>query len=89
MTLIVVRNTCEYPRLGVAASRKLGVAVHRNRAKRLFRELARQVRRQLTPGRDLLVFPRHGALAATHQALRDAWLTALRQQALVHSSDEG
>ena len=86
--LVSCRSDLSHARVGVIVGKRLGGAVTRNRAKRVFRELARQVRRQLTPGRDLLVFPRHGALVATHQALRDAWLTALRQQALVRSSDE-
>ncbi len=86
--LLSCRSDLPHARVGVIVGKRLGGAVTRNRAKRVFRELARQVRRQLTPGRDLLVFPRHGALAATHQALGDTWLTALRQQSLVRSSDE-
>jgi hypothetical protein len=42
----------------------------------------------LTPGRDLLVFPRHGALEAAPLALREAWMAALRQQALVGAPEE-
>lgn len=77
-----------HARVGVIAGKRLGGAVARNRAKRLFRELARQVRGRLTPGRDLLVFPRQGALHATPAALREAWLAALERQQLVRVPDE-
>ncbi|SRR5579872_4465998 len=83
--LVSCRSDMPHARVGVIVGKRLGGAVSRNRAKRLFRELARQVRGQLTPGYDLLVFPRHGALNVKPLALREAWLTALHQQALVRS----
>ncbi len=86
--LVSCRSDIPHARVGVIVGKRLGGAVTRNRAKRLFRELARQVRGQLTPGRDLLIFPRHGALEAAPPALREAWLTALHQQALVRTSEE-
>jgi ribonuclease P protein component len=86
--LVSCRSDLPYARVGVIVGKRLGGAVVRNRAKRVFRELARQVRRQLTPGRDLLVFPRHGALEAAPPVLREAWLTALRRQALVRGEEE-
>lgn len=85
--LVSCRSDVPHARVGIIVGKRLGGAVVRNRAKRIFRELARQVRRQLAPG-ELLVFPRRGALTIRHQALRSAWLTALRQQALVRSLDE-
>jgi hypothetical protein len=42
----------------------------------------------LTPGRDLLVFPRHGALDTAPIPLREAWLTALHKQGLVSGQEE-
>lgn len=46
-------------RLGVTASRRVGNAVQRNRAKRLSREAFRCVRSQLPAGLDLVVIVRH------------------------------
>lgn len=86
--LVSSRSDLPHARVGVIVGKRLGGAVVRNRAKRRFRELARQVRRQLTPGRDLLIFPRHGALEASPPVLRDAWMAALRQQALVRDPEE-
>lgn len=46
------------PRLGIVASRKVGTAVVRNRAKRLVREAFRTVRDLFAPGIDLVVIVR-------------------------------
>ena len=68
MTVIVVPNSCTYPRLGVAASRKLGGAVRRNRVKRLVRELFRCHKAgpafDTQPGLDVVIVPRREMLDA-------------------------
>lgn len=46
-------------RLGVTATKKLGNAVQRNRAKRLVREAFRRVRTQMPVGYDYVVVARH------------------------------
>ena len=56
MSLFVVENGGQIPRLGVAATRKMGAAVIRNRAKRLARELFR--RHKLDAGLDVIIVPR-------------------------------
>jgi ribonuclease P protein component len=56
MTLFLLRNGSTVSRLGIAATRKLGGAVQRNRAKRLAREIFR--RHKPPPGLDLVVIPR-------------------------------
>ena len=56
MTLFLLRNGSSVSRLGIAATRKLGGAVQRNRAKRLAREIFR--RHKPPPGLDLVVIPR-------------------------------
>lgn len=86
--LVSCRSETPHARVGVIVGKRLGGAVARNRAKRIFRELARQSRGDLVPGRDLLVFPKHGVLTIGHQALKDMWLTALRQQTLVRTMDK-
>ena len=48
-------NALGYSRLGVTATRKLGGAVQRNRAKRLLREIFRRNRLSLKPPVDLVV----------------------------------
>jgi ribonuclease P protein component len=56
MTIFLLRTGRPISRFGVAATRKLGGAVVRNRAKRLAREIYR--RHKPGPGLDLVVVPR-------------------------------
>src|SRR5688572_2944707 len=83
MTVIVVPNSFEYPRLGVAASRKLGAAVSRNRAKRLARELFRCSKDapafDAQPGLDVVIVPRREMLDAPFSALQADYAKALEQ----------
>ena len=62
-TLFILPNTRPVGRLGVAATKKLGGAVRRNRAKRLIREVFRQ--NKLAPGFDVVVVPKRELLDAT------------------------
>ena len=70
-------------RIGIIVGKRLGAAVTRNRAKRLFRELSRKVRPQLVAGRDMIVFPRREALGISFQKLWDAWVAALNHEGLL------
>ena len=59
-TLFILPNSLSVARLGIAATRKLGSAVERNRAKRLVRETFR--RNKPAPGVDVVVVPRRELL---------------------------
>ena len=67
MTLFVLANGTGTPRLGVAATRKIGGAVQRNRAKRLAREVFR--RHKPAGGHDVVIVPRREMLDASFQHL--------------------
>ena len=60
-------------RLGVTASRRVGNAVQRNRAKRLSREAFRCVRGQLPAGLDLVVIVRQGLGSCTLADVVSEW----------------
>ena len=62
MTVFVLSRSGSSTRLGIAATRKLGGAVVRNRAKRLIREIFR--RHTHPPGFDIVVIPRAALLDA-------------------------
>ena len=67
MTIFIGSNGTTEPRLGIAATRKIGSAVVRNRAKRLARELFRQ--HKPPGGLDIVVIPRREMLDAPYVTL--------------------
>lgn len=66
-------------RLGVVASRKVGNAVVRNRAKRVFREIFRQNQSALPAQCDVLVIIRKGFMDASRQALEAQFADVVRR----------
>lgn len=59
------QNNKPFTKLGITASRHYGIAVERNRFKRIVREAFRLSRLQLQSGFDLNIKPRHAARKAT------------------------
>ena len=62
-TIFVLRNDQDCCRLGIAATKKLGGAVQRNRAKRLIREVFR--RNKIAKGLDIVIIPKRELLDAS------------------------
>ena len=75
MTLFVVRTSSAHARTGVAATRKLGSAVTRNRAKRIAREMLR--RHKAEPGTDVVLVPRREMLDADITRIEADYLALL------------
>jgi ribonuclease P protein component len=76
-TLFVLPNPYSNCRLGIAATKKLGGAVLRNRAKRLIREAFR--RNRIGAGLDIVVIPRVGMLKAAFADIQADYVSALRR----------
>ena len=62
-TLFILPNKLDVGRLGIAATKKLGGAVQRNRAKRLIREVFRH--NKIASGFDVVVVPKRDLLQAS------------------------
>ena len=75
MTIFLLENDRSRPRLGIAATRKFGSAVQRNRAKRLVREVFRHHKPRA--GLDIVVIPRREMLEADYRQVEADYLSVL------------
>lgn len=78
MTVFVQTNSLGRARLGIAATRKLGSAVIRNRAKRLVREVFR--RNKPPGGLDIVVIPRREMIEADYAHVEAEFLSILTRR---------
>ena len=82
LTVLALPNSLDRDRLGVIASRRLGGAIDRNRAKRRLREIFRQQEPDCAVARglrslDFVVIPRRELVSAPFSAVRTDFLNAL------------
>ena len=86
--VVICRTDMNGSRVGIVVGKRFGGAVSRNRAKRLFRELTRQLRGQLIPGHALIVFPKRDSIAQPFAVLKEVWLSALQRQRLLRMYED-
>ena len=77
-TVFVLANKGGVGRLGIAATKKLGGSVQRNRAKRLIREVFR--RNKIADGFDVVVIPKRELLDASLSILEADYRTLLARR---------
>ena len=82
MTVFLLENDKNRPRLGIAATRKFGSAVQRNRAKRFVREAFRRHKPQAAL--DIVVIPRREMLQADYRQVEADYLSVLERRGRKH-----
>lgn len=65
-TFFLLKNGLDHARLGIAATRKLGGAVIRNRVKRIVRDVFR--RNKIAPGYDVVIVPNRRLLESSQSS---------------------
>ena len=80
-TLLMAASTTGTTRLGIVASRKLGDAVRRNRAKRLIRDIFRRTGALPSRAVDVVVIPRREVFDASYSSLASDFRGALERGA--------
>lgn len=80
-------NMLDYSRVGIAASRRVGNAVGRNRARRLLREAVRQLYTRISAGWDIVLVARSGLLDAGEVQVSAALRSVMERAGLLTSLD--
>jgi ribonuclease P protein component len=77
LVVYVKKNRLKTIRLGITASKKIGKAVARNRARRVIREAYRLCEKSVPKGMDVVIVARAKATAAPMQAVQKSLQSAL------------
>ena len=87
VVLIVQPSDQPHLRVGVTAGKTVGLAVRRNRAKRLLRTAMQSLVPDLAPGSDILLIARQPLTQSTLDQARAALQALLRRAGLLASPD--
>lgn len=83
MVLLVAHNNLDYSRFAVAAGRRVGNAVERNRAKRRLRACVDEISASVQNGWDLIFYARPPVLTSNFVAIRDSMQALVREAGLM------
>lgn len=85
VVLVTQSSELNDPRVGVTAGKTTGSAIHRNRAKRLLREVMRPLLPSLASNCDLILIARPRLVTATLTETREAVIGLLRRAKILLS----
>jgi len=88
VVLIVQPSDLPHLRVGIAAGRTVGIAVKRNRAKRLLRAAMQRLLPDLAPGSDLILIARAPLADSTLDEASAALTVLLRRAGLIVPPDD-
>jgi ribonuclease P protein component len=89
LVVLIVQNTEQSRvRVGVAAGKSVGTAVHRNRAKRLLREAMRTLFPNIASGADLILIARPALVSASLADVHEALLNLTRRAKILSPQHE-
>ena len=83
VVLIVLPNCSPHTHFGIAASRSVGSAVQRNRAKRMLREALRPLLPEVQPGWDAVLLSRAPTVQASLHQVQEGLRSCLRRANLL------
>ena len=81
--ILCVKNSKDYCRFGITATRKIGGAVERNRVKRVLREFFRLNRGCFKPSSDFIFIAGKGSIHLGYAQVRDELLSALGKKRML------
>lgn len=79
-------NDLSHSRIGIVASRKVGKAVARNRARRLLREAARHLYHDIESGWDIVLVARSKLVSVKEPEVENALFRTLQRARLCRNS---
>ncbi len=77
------RNGLDRNRIGITASKTIGIAVQRNRARRVLREAYRLSQNQIAKGYDLILVARTRTSCVSMNVIQQELLAALKKEGLL------
>jgi ribonuclease P protein component len=87
--LVVLKNGLPYSRAGFTASRRVGKATKRNRARRLMKEVVRRHFDEISPGWDLVFVARPPIVNEGFASVERSILRLLDRAGVLRSPDAG